>query len=86
MTNPRGRTLTDADLDALRAMIRDEVQRAAEVIEARLRGQRVRAQRRHRAPELAAQLAREISGPVDDVAQARAARAVAKLRADAGKR
>lgn len=82
-----GRALTDADLETLRAMLRDEVRQAAEVIEARLRGQRVRGQRRHRAPELAAQIAREVAGParVDDVARARAARAVARLRGGSGR-
>jgi hypothetical protein len=76
------RALTEADLEALRAMLREEVRAAAEVIEARMRGQRVRSARRHRAPELAAQLAREVAGPAqaDDVARSRAARAVAKLR------
>lgn len=73
------RALTPEDIEELRAVFREEVRLAAEVLEARMRGQRVKGKRRFKAPELAAQIAREIA-PADDIAKERGRRAVEKLR------
>lgn len=71
--------LTGEDIALLRSIIREESERAAERLEARLRGHRVKGQRRVRSPELAAQIAAE-TAQVDDVARARAAQALRRIR------
>lgn len=63
-------------LAAIRAIVREESER----LEARLRGERLPGQRRVKSAALAAKLAEQISGPVDDVARARGQAAVARLR------
>jgi hypothetical protein len=71
------RTMTDEELLAqFRAIVREENER----LEARLRGERVPGQRRVKSTALAAKLAEEISGPVDEIAQARGRAAVERLR------
>lgn len=69
------RTLTEADLDALRALVRDEV----DALEARLRRQRPRGQRRTKSVPAGAVLAAEVRPP-DELARARADRALERLR------
>lgn len=80
------RTLSDADVAAiaaaLRPIVREEATLAAERLELRLRKQRPAEKRRMKAPEAAAQIAAEIAtNPVNDVAHARASRALKKFRA-----
>lgn len=73
-----GRTLTDADVDAIARALADR-------LDARLRRARPTGKRRTKDPELAAQLAREVAGPVpapvDELARARARRALDRMRA-----
>lgn len=70
-------TAADTRLAALlRCVVREELERA----ESRRRGERPAGQRRIRSPELAAKLAREQSGPVDDLTAARVDRVIAQAR------
>lgn len=69
------RMLTDADLDALRRMVRDEV----DALEARLRRQRPRGQRRTKSVSAGAVLASEVRPP-DELARAKADVIVARLK------
>lgn len=69
------RMLTDADLDALRRMVRDEV----DALEARLRRQRPRGQRRTKSVAAGAVLASEVRPP-DELARAKADVIVARLK------
>jgi hypothetical protein len=73
------RTLTDADIAALRDLLRTHEDAVVDRVEARLKRQRPKAQRRTRTPELVASIAAE-STPVDELAQARARSALARLR------
>lgn len=66
------RALTDADVDAIARAVVDR-------LDARVRKARPSAKRRTRDPELVAEGAREIAGDVDDVAKARARRALGRL-------
>lgn len=71
------RSMTDAELLAeVRAIVRDEAER----LEARLRGQRLPGQRRVKSAEMAARIAEERAGTVDDLARSKGAAAVARLR------
>ena len=74
--------MTDAHDDErlarlLRLVVREELERA----EARRKGQRTSGERRVRSPELRAQLAAQIAGPVDEVTAARVRRTLARRRA-----
>lgn len=69
----------DALASMLRRIVREEIERA----EARRRGERPAGKRRIRSLALAAKLAEEISGPVDDVTKARVRQA---LRRERGRR
>lgn len=74
------RTLTDADLEALAALLRTTEDAVVDRLEARLRRQRPGGQRRTRSPELVASIAANASPPVDDLAVARARSALARLK------
>lgn len=77
------RNLTDADVDTLRALLREHEDAVVERVEARLRRRRPVGQRRVRAPEVVAAIAEEASGPVDEVAAKRARSALDKIRSRA---
>ena len=74
------RTLTAADVEVLEAMLRKHEDAVVDRVEARLRRQRPKPQRRTRSPELVASIAADATGPVDDLAKARARSAIARLR------
>lgn len=67
--------MTPEDLEAIRALVREENER----LEARLRGRRVDSPRRLRSPEAAAKAARSVAKP-SALAKSRATTALRRIR------